>query len=144
MEAGFRESGALGIFEKRTADAEGPSPMVAVRSMGLLFESLIGVESSGKRECIVSPSYLERLVGIANERFVENQNRIERFRSALCRVFDGQGVVETHWEPKELRLARKRAEGLRRQQEAREQREQRRTGEPDEPGATVNLYEDLQ
>ena len=145
LEAGFRESGALGIFEKRTADAEGPSPMVAVRSMGLLFESLVGVESGGKRECIVPPSYLEKLVGIANERFVENQSRIERFRSALSRVFDRQGVAEkTQWEPKELRLARKKAEGLRRQQEAREQREQRRADEPDEPEATANLYEDLQ
>ena len=112
--------------------------------MGLLFESLVGIESGGKRECIVSPSYLEKLVGIANERFVENQSRIERFRSALSRVFDGQGVAETQWEPKELRLARKRAEGLRRQQEAREQKEQRRAGEPDEPDATAVLYEDLQ
>ncbi|KAH8886852.1 hypothetical protein GQ53DRAFT_727452 [Thozetella sp. PMI_491] len=140
LEAGFRESGALNISEKTAAGADGPTPMVAVRSMGLLFESLVGSERDGKRTCMVSEAYLWRLVSIANERFVENQKRIERFRNALEKATSGKLEGE-QWEPKEARLARKRAEGLRRQEEARKEKEKQPA---DEPRDDAGLYESLQ
>lgn len=104
--------------------------MVAVRSMGLLFESLIGSEHAGTRQCLVPEAYLSKLVAIANERFVENQKRIERFRSALSAAFSASPADE-QWEPKEARMQRKRAEGLKRQEEARRQKETQRMDDVD-------------
>jgi tRNA wybutosine-synthesizing protein 3 len=96
--------------------------MAGIRSMGLGFESLIGVQSSSQRTQLVSSEYLVELVRIGNERFVENTVRIERFREALRRavagdrrVGDGGGA----WEDAETRRERKRAEGLRRKAEKR-------------------------
>ncbi|KAL2136417.1 hypothetical protein VTI74DRAFT_3851 [Chaetomium olivicolor] len=114
MEAGFRESGAVSLL-KRQSDCEA-MPMVAVRSMGLSFESLIGAETDGNRRLIVSPQYLKTLVQIANERFVENQKRIARFSTALDVAFAPPKGKED-WEDAEARRERKRQEGLRRREE---------------------------
>ncbi|KAL2210144.1 hypothetical protein CC79DRAFT_1394428 [Sarocladium strictum] len=118
--AGFRESGALNITPSTSESSETPTPMVGIRSMGLGFESLIGVQASGQRKQLVSSEYLVELVRIGNERFVENTIRIERFREALrkatagnTRVGDAGGV----WEDAEARRERKRAEGLKRKAE---------------------------
>lgn len=106
LEAGFRESGAL-------LGKDG-TPMVGIRSMGLSFESLIGIEDiSGVRRCIVSPAYLDMVVKLANERFVENSSRIARLQAALNRAF-GPTLARLDWEDADLRQARKREEGLRR------------------------------
>ncbi|GAB1312176.1 hypothetical protein MFIFM68171_02386 [Madurella fahalii] len=114
MEAGFRETGAVSLL-KRQSDEEA-MPMVAVRSMGLSFESLIGVETDGIRRSIVASEYLKTLVQIANERFVENQKRIARFSAALEAAFVASKGME-NWEDTEARRERKRQEGLRRRDE---------------------------
>lgn len=79
---------------------------------------------------MVSESYLRTLVQIANERFVVNSQRIERFRRALLRL--DVKVKESEdggeWEPADVRRERKRAEGLRRKEEA-ERRKKAEEGE---------------
>ncbi|KAK0729707.1 methyltransferase TYW3-domain-containing protein [Lasiosphaeris hirsuta] len=117
MEAGFRETGAVSLLGRRPED--GAMPMVAVRSMGLSFESLVGVEGDGERYCIVSAAYLERLVRIANERFAENQKRIARFQEALTKALAPKAAND--WEDTETRRERKRQEGLKRRDELQKQ-----------------------
>lgn len=95
--------------------------MVAIRSMGLALESLIGRETNGIKHCTVSGEYLKALIKIANDRFVENARRIERFRALLSKAGDGVNgkKVTANWEDAEVRRERKRAEGLKRAEEAR-------------------------
>ncbi|KAH6855217.1 tRNA wybutosine-synthesizing protein [Chaetomium sp. MPI-CAGE-AT-0009] len=114
MEAGFRESGAVSLLA-RQPDEEA-TPIVAVRSMGLSFESLIGAETDGVRQLVVPPQYLKTLVRIANERFVENEKRIARFSAALDAAFAALKGKE-NWEDAQARRERKRLEGLRRREE---------------------------
>jgi tRNA wybutosine-synthesizing protein 3 len=95
--------------------------MVAVRSMGLSFESLIGVmDSDGRKTPIVSPGYLKMLVQIGNERFLENAKRIARFLDALRAETEdkGDGPGRSKEEEKEARREMKRAAGLKRQADA--------------------------
>lgn len=121
QQAGFRESGIINVTN--ASGGQEVTPIVAIRTMGLSFESLIGFQRSGRRESIVGPAYLETLVDIANTRFVENQKRIERLRLAFRKVIvdrkSGQRRPEG-WEDAEGRRARKRAEGLRRKAELEE------------------------
>ncbi|KAH6628636.1 methyltransferase TYW3-domain-containing protein [Chaetomium tenue] len=119
MEAGFRESGAVSLLA-RQPDEEA-TPMVAVRSMGLSFESLIGAETDGVRQLVVSSDYLKTLVRIANERFVENEKRIARFSAALDVAF-GPPKGKENWEDAEARRVRKRLEGLRRREELKKEK----------------------
>jgi tRNA wybutosine-synthesizing protein 3 len=121
MEAGFRESGAVSLL-KRQPDEEA-TPMVAVRSMGLSFESLIGAEIHGSRRPLVAREYLETLVKIANERFVENERRIARFSTALDVAFAPPKEKEG-WEDPQTRRERKRQEGLMRREEVKKQKAQ--------------------
>ena len=108
--------------------------MVAVRSAGLAFESVIGIvrgdqvqspdrcasNDDGRQaaeviEALVGEEYLEMLVDIANERFEANSERIRRFEAAL---FGGmEKKMWGDWEDKETRQERKKAEGLRRRDE---------------------------
>ncbi|RFU72132.1 hypothetical protein TARUN_10130 [Trichoderma arundinaceum] len=121
LQAGFRESGSINITSQ---SSEQLMPMVAIRSMGLSLESLIGYEGvDGQRRRIVPPEYLKMLLQISNERFVENTKRIERFRSAFK-----EAVLEPkassipkklnpegkEWEDAATRRERLRAEGLKR------------------------------
>ncbi|RDL41088.1 uncharacterized protein BP5553_01067 [Venustampulla echinocandica] len=114
LQAGFRESGALNL----TSSTESPTPMVGIRSMGLALESLIGFESGGQGICIVPEWQLKALLEISNDRFVENTKRTERFRSLLKET--GSVKQETRrkgkdgdeWEDPQARRERKRAEGL--------------------------------
>ncbi len=117
MEAGFRETGAVSLLARRLD--EGATPIVAVRSMGLSFESLVGFADDTERYCVVSTGYLAKLMQMANERFVENQIRIARFQAALKTAFEPPTAEE--WEDAETRRRRKRAEGLRRREELRRQ-----------------------
>lgn len=121
--------------------------------MGLGLESLIGREVNRIKHCTVSGEYLKALVKIANERFVENARRIERFRvllreatapaegGGMAKVRKGDGGGE--WESAEVRRERKRLEGLRRAEEVRRLRESRRSqgeeaeGSPVMPGEVV-------
>jgi tRNA wybutosine-synthesizing protein 3 len=116
MEAGFRETGAVSLLKRQPE--EEAMPMVAVRSMGLSFESLVGAETNGVRRLIVTPEYLRTLVQIGNERFVENQKRIARFSAALGAAFSPPKSKEG-WEDAQARRERKRQEGLRRREELR-------------------------
>lgn len=105
--------------------------------MGLGLESLIGRETNGIKHCTVSGEYLRALIKIANERFVENARRIERFRVLLSKAYvaagagvgrgpKGKGKPDgAEWEDAEVRRERKRAEGLRKAEEVRRLREQR-------------------
>ncbi|KAL8696638.1 MAG: hypothetical protein Q9201_007557 [Fulgogasparrea decipioides] len=147
--AGFRESGVQSL--KNLYDAHA-LPMVAVRSAGLAFESVIGraaatgsssesrlpdhpIVVGGKEEeaeygseqwkdgeaeevieALVDESYLEMLVGVANERFKANTERMKRFESILF-AEEGKGRGVWEWEDKEKRKERKRSEGLRRREE---------------------------
>ncbi|KAL7930455.1 methyltransferase TYW3 domain-containing protein [Trichoderma chlorosporum] len=121
LQAGFRESGAINITPQ---SSEQTMPMVAIRSMGLSLESLVGYQDlDGQRRRIVSAGYFKMLLRISNERFVENTKRIERFRSAFK-----EAVLEPksssapkklnpegkEWEDAAARRERLRAEGLKR------------------------------
>ncbi|KAK1782758.1 methyltransferase TYW3-domain-containing protein [Copromyces sp. CBS 386.78] len=175
MTSGFRETGAVSILPRLTApffsschqchthhpqqssststptstESVTPNPIVAIRSMGLSFESLISVQpsSSSQRESLVTPEYLSLLVKIANERFEENKKRIARFREALRLAFgsDEAGGAEEkkkagdggEWEDAEARKQRKREEGLARREEVRRRKEEereRKRREPEEKG----------
>ncbi|RYC56165.1 hypothetical protein CHU98_g10053 [Xylaria longipes] len=115
LQAGFRESGAINLTSTTT---EPVMPMVALRSMGLSFESLIGVQEDGITKCTVSDEYLHSLLRIANERFEENRKRIERFRTAVLEAsYPPKKKDGTEWEDAQARRERKRAEGLRRKAE---------------------------
>ncbi|KAG6055748.1 hypothetical protein E4U17_002760 [Claviceps sp. LM77 group G4] len=123
LQAGFRESGALNITPQADSST---TPMVAVRSMGLSFESLIGFESSrsGSRHALVTASHLRLLMGIARERFAENSKRIERFRGAFAsRVLESREKRTNsdgrEWEDAAARRERMREEGLRRREALR-------------------------
>ena len=98
--------------------------MVAVRSMGLSLESLVGWfdETTSKAVCNVPNEQLEVLLKISNERFLENQQRIERFRTYLCNTSKSSGHRKKgqdgkEWEDAQARKQRKRLEGLRKAEE---------------------------
>lgn len=126
INAGFRESGVQSL--RNLYDNEAP-PMVAVRTSGLALESIIGYleEGEGKESvrCIVTEEYLRIIVGLINERFEANTERILRFRRHLLDEDprhnhpkgDGEG-----WEDTDARRRRKRAEGLQKSQELRKER----------------------
>lgn len=102
--------------------------MTALRSSGLAFDCIIGFANvSGALFPMVSEDYIAALVRLANERFVVNAERKERFRRALLSSVMNHVICternEATWEPAEQRRDRKRAEGLRRRDEIREQAE---------------------
>jgi tRNA wybutosine-synthesizing protein 3 len=99
--------------------------MVAVRSAGYSFDSIIGYQDEhGRNFPLVDEKYLQVLVAIANDRFRINGERITRFRTALIDVFKPSGlttgeVPKPEWEDANTRRQRKREEGLARQQALR-------------------------
>ena len=128
INAGFRESGIQSLKNLEDPNA---FPMVAIRTAGLAFESLIGVipsrtldENEGEEveehvTKIVSETHLELLVSVANERFKINAERMRRFEQDLFKREDVGDV----WEDSKSRQERKRAEGL--EQRRRLQKSQR-------------------
>ncbi|KAL1859741.1 hypothetical protein Daus18300_009463 [Diaporthe australafricana] len=157
LQAGFRESGAINLIPPTTSShdalAAAATPIVAIRSMGLGLESLIGRETNGTKHCTVSVEYLRALIKIANERFFENTRRIGRFRAYLKeatagekrKVRKGEGGAE--WEDAEARRERKRLEGLKRAEEAKkikeQQQQQQQKSEADET-AGLGLLDQMQ
>ncbi|KAL1881509.1 hypothetical protein Plec18167_003105 [Paecilomyces lecythidis] len=134
--AGFRESGLQSL--RCLSDDMETSPIVAVRSAGLSLESIIGYcddsnsndDGSPIIRSLVTEEYLKMLVGLANERFTVNTERVQRFRTKLLDLIsvsaaqmgdDGQqkaGKGRTKpagWEDEATRRERKRAEGLAKQ-----------------------------
>lgn len=102
--------------------------MVGIRSMGLALESLIGFESDGQGICFVPESQLKVLLEVSNDRFVENTKRMERFRLLLKETGHVQqetrrkGMDGDEWEDPQARRERKRAEGLKISEAARQAR----------------------
>ena len=93
-------------------------PMVAIRTCGVVLESLIGgfdEENGNEAEILslVNEDYLETLLEMGNERFLANAERIARLRNELLRC---QMKDISKWEDKDRRRERKRAEGLKRQE----------------------------
>ncbi|KAI8934880.1 hypothetical protein NX059_008554 [Plenodomus lindquistii] len=125
LSAGFRESGAVSLSSTKAGES---NPMVAVRSTGYSFDSIIGYQDAeGCNVAMVDESYLETLVAIANERFNINEERIARFRKALLATlqpptFEASGSSKAEWEDAHERKRRKREEGLARQQALQDQR----------------------
>ena len=121
INAGFRESG---IQSLKNLDDSHAFPMVAIRTAGLAFESLVGLipnhtqdhEDGAETEehvtSIVSEDCLELLVKIANERFRANADRIQRFEQGLFKREKSHGQA---WEDAKSRQKRKMAEGLQQQ-----------------------------
>ncbi|KAK4247805.1 tRNA wybutosine-synthesizing protein [Corynascus novoguineensis] len=137
MEAGFRETGAVSLLARHPG--EEAMPMVAVRSMGLSFESLIGVEKDGVRRLAVPPQYLKTLVQIGNERFIENKKRIARLSAALDAAF-APPKIKKNWEDAQARRERKRQEGLRRQEELKKHKDTE-VAEQSSPGSILQIPE---
>jgi len=125
QQAGFRESGFSSV------QGQDGIVMVAVRTMGLSFDNIVGV-LDGKSAVDASPKllvdedYLHMLVQLANEKFKVNADRTQRFRSLLAEKYVAK--VDEEWEDADVRRARKRAEGLRRkaalEQEAKDHSKQ--------------------
>lgn len=104
-----------------SAGKSGSLPIVAVRSMGLGFESIIGSSDGASATSMVSENYIDMLVNRANERFTANKLRIDRFVQNLKLELFQKGLShETSpvtWEASDARRQRKRQEGLQRQAE---------------------------
>ena len=131
INAGFRESG---IQSLKNLDDVNAFPMVAIRSSGLALESIIGCVRDRVKNTIkigsddenyvnnedvhslVSESYLDLLLNVANERFKSNTERMNRFESHL---FEREAPKSSNWEDSKTRQERKRAEGLKQQEEVR-------------------------
>ena len=111
INAGFRESGVQSL--KNLNDISS-FPMVAIRSSGLAFASLVGFinEGSGAVQSLVNEGYLKIILNIANERFEANADRIQRFKSNLLQKTEVEKPV---WETKNVRRERKKAQGLEQQ-----------------------------
>lgn len=95
MEAGFRESGISGLGTP--SRQKGPStPMVAVRTNGMSFDSIIGYMSAdGRIHPMVSEPYLKTIVKIANDRFKTNEERKDRFRAMLLARVEASSKSKT-------------------------------------------------
>lgn len=115
LQAGFRESGALNLT---ALGGEPVTPIVAIRTMGLGLESLVGIQKGNQKECTVSADYLQTLLAISHERFAENTKRIQRFRAAILGASQPPKKKDgTEWEDAAARRERKKAEGLQRKAE---------------------------
>ena len=152
INAGFRESG---IQSLKNLDDANAFPMVAIRSSGLALESVIGcvpdrVKDTSRKgsdsknyldsevvHSLVSDNYLALLINIANDRFISNTERMRRFEFDL---FDREATTTSGWEDSKTRQERKRAEGLKQQEEIRKVRAQR--GTSDAVTGDENLYAD--
>lgn len=119
MGAGFRESGAVSLGASKSGEA---NPVVAIRSTGYSFDSIIGYQDeAGHNISLMNETHLRTLVCIANDRFKINVERIARFRTQLLDSYQPTSIAKSgsskpNWEDADARKQRKRAEGLARQQ----------------------------
>jgi len=111
LSAGFRESGIM-----NPGLTEHSFPMIAVRSNGLIMDSIIGVMNAPHPgiKMIVDEDYLKTMMLISSLRFEDNKRRTDAFSGKIEQVLFNQGQVPTK-ESKGERKMRKREEGLRRQ-----------------------------
>ena len=116
INAGFRESGVQSL---KNLDDVNAFPMVAIRSSGLAFGSLIGyVDQTDNDEIrsLVSEEYLKLLLSIANDRFDANTVRINRLQANLLQTSHKRNTI---WEDQESRRERMKTEGLERRDKRR-------------------------
>lgn len=118
QQAGFRESGIASIQGQ-----DGPV-MVAARTTGLSFDSVVGVLQAAQHEgdgevlaALVDASYIAMLVDLANEKFNVNTERTQKFQKNLHEKYFPPQSKNVDWEDADVRRERKRAEGLRRKEE---------------------------
>jgi tRNA wybutosine-synthesizing protein 3 len=116
--------------------------MVAVRSMGLTLESIVGLQYARAPNCTVTEENLEGLVDVANERFKENTKRIERFRELLKKLSCEESAMAKRkgpdgeeWEDPRVRRERRKAEGLKRSHQIKDSRQVERLNDAE----TVDL-----
>ena len=113
MGAGFRESGAVSLGSSKAGEA---NPVVAVRSTGYSFDSIIGYQDTeGRNVSLIGESHLRTLIHIANERFKTNAERIARFRTQLLESYQPtplstSGSSKPDCEDADARKQRKREE----------------------------------
>jgi tRNA wybutosine-synthesizing protein 3 len=70
---------------------------------------------------LVDASYIAMLVDLANEKFKVNTERTQKFRKNLHDKYFPQQSNNDDWESTDVRRERKRAEGLRRQEELKQE-----------------------
>jgi len=90
-------------------------PIVAIRSNGLAFDAPIGIFDSKSQmiKSLLETRSLMLLLKLANSRFQENFRRMEALETNFKAFVTSNSQVS---ETKEARAARKRADGLKRQQ----------------------------
>jgi tRNA wybutosine-synthesizing protein 3 len=150
LQAGFRESGAINLMSNPDGET---NPMVAVRSTGLAFDSIIGhLHDSTDHTPEIPPifssvgeQYLRSLVEIGNVRFQENARRIKRFVEALDILHQSDIMVtpkDREWEDADTRRERKRAEGMKKRLALQERRLQNYSmdGSDSEEGTTLPTH----
>ena len=109
LSSGFRESGIM--------STKSP-PMLAVRTNGLSFDSIIGYWNPETQDVFytVDDDYLCSLIDISNMRFRENDRRREHFLVGIEKALQrGDKSTKSNWEPADVRKERLRAEGLAKQ-----------------------------
>jgi tRNA wybutosine-synthesizing protein 3 len=140
--AGFRESGAMSLSTNQDGSV---TPMVAVRSTGLAFDTVIGYQNPGEEIIsIVTEAHLKLMLDIAHERFKVNTERIQRFRTGLLssqRTAKSANGRKTfgEWEDKDTRQARKREEGLIKQRILQQMKNEDENEQADSNFATLEL-----
>lgn len=110
INAGFRESGVQSL---KILDDPEAGVMLAVRTAGLAFETVVGCVEDGEdgdesKQCWVSEEYLDMCMGVVNERFKWNGRRKNRLEDELRRL-----AARGEREDVDERRHRKRQEGLR-------------------------------
>jgi tRNA wybutosine-synthesizing protein 3 len=113
QQAGFRESGIMSL---------GDCPVVAIRSIGLAFDSIVAFENAeGTLVPLVDEVYLRTLVLVANERFTINRERIERLAKGITTrpAMDYTSHTSTDQQEATARRELNKREGLAKQQAQR-------------------------
>ena len=121
INAGFRESGVQSL---KNLDDSNSFPMVAVRTSGLAFSSLVGFltyQEEGREvlQSMVDENHLRLLLNLGNSRFKANADRINRFEKNL---FESNQASNGSREDPMLRRQRKRADGLKDRTRVKQQR----------------------
>ncbi|RMZ81345.1 hypothetical protein DV738_g2142, partial [Chaetothyriales sp. CBS 135597] len=88
INAGFRESGVPSL---KVLEEPEKGVMVAIRTAGLAFSTVVGdvtlgQEESKSRRVVVSEDYLRMCLGVVDERFKANEERKKRLEEEIRRI----------------------------------------------------------
>ncbi|RVX69385.1 hypothetical protein B0A52_06981 [Exophiala mesophila] len=117
INSGFRESGVQSL---RILDDPGAGVMLAIRTAGLTFETVVGCLGEDGLHKMVTEDYLAMCAHVVNQRFRWNSERKERLTKEIRIAMQRQMTENTRtqdWEDKDDRRRRKREEGLQRQKQ---------------------------